>query len=166
MQLTERTRISSLRSSTQHLDELAKLSRLQKALPRGRTVDLMGGPTSRYGDDVINFDLRATNGIADSVESFGRHFPPKSVPRIVADNPQARFLPHVVESLEDAGSIVIRGNRSNRFVREILDGTADGLDGFNTVQPGKTIPNPGNYLRTDGTPVQGTIWEIILEKKL
>ena len=129
-----------------------------------RTVDLMGGATSRYGDDVVNFDLRATDGIADSVESFGEHFPPNSVPKIIADNPRATFLPYVSESLESGGTIVVRGNRSNKFVGEILDGTAEGIDGF-VASSARVIDNPGTFLRTDGSPVRGTIWEIILRKK-
>jgi hypothetical protein len=126
----------------------------------------MGGPgKSKLGEGWTNYDLnKATEGIVDDVASLNKHFKPGQLAEVVANNPQAEFLPHLSPLVEQGGTVTVRGTFSNKFFNKIWEGKATGLDGFEVVSKTENVANPG-YLRTDGAPVAGKINEIVLRKK-
>ena len=127
-------------------------------------VDLMGGRQSRYGPGFINYDLKAATGITDDVVNFKRYFPKNSVTKIIVDNPQAEFLQHVSESLEDGGVIIVRGNMSNKYFKSVYEGKAKGMEDFEVSVMKPNVENPG-YKKTSGEDIQGQINELQLKKK-
>jgi RHS repeat-associated protein len=133
----------------------------------GFKVDLMGGPNSKMGSAWINFDKAALSGIKDDVANFGKHFGKGSVTEMTVSNPLAEFLVYVSESMKKGGTITIRGQISNKFFKNIWEGKAKGLEGFEVV-PGskKTGLSTSGYNQSSGAPLQGTnnINEIILRK--
>ena len=136
---------------------------LSKA-PVSAQVDIFGGAVSRY-KGFINYDTKAVLGIADDISNFSTHFPKGSVSKIIADNPQADFLQHVVTSLEKGGTITVRGGMSNKHFNRIWNGTAEGLENYKIISKTEDVTNPG-FLRSDGvTPVGGVINEIVLQVK-
>jgi len=127
-------------------------------------VDLMGGKASSLGRPWINFDKAATKGIADDVANFGKHFGKNTVAEIVVNNPQAEFLQHVTDALEEGGTITVRGNLSNKYFKSIYNGKAKGLENFEVTEVRQNVPNQG-YTTTGGEDIRGEIHEIRLTKK-
>ena len=127
-------------------------------------LDLMGGLKSKLGEGWTNYHRLAIEGIADEVPNLGKHFTPGQLAEVVANNPQAEFLPHISPLLKQGGTVTVRGNFSNGFFKKIWDGKASGLSDFDLVSKTENVVNPG-YLRTDGTLVTGQIHEIVLRKK-
>jgi RHS repeat-associated protein len=133
----------------------------------GLKVDLMGGPNSKY-KDFINYDKEAQSGIRGDVKDFGEHFGESTVNQMVVDNPRADFLNNVSSSIEKDGTIIIRGQLSNKNFNKIWEGKAEGLTDFEVVPNSRksNLSNEG-YKTTDGKPLGGenNLHEIILKKK-
>jgi RHS repeat-associated protein len=128
-------------------------------VPRGARVDLMGGKTGTPG--YINYDLQATNGIADDVANFGNHFGTGTVGEMLVNNPMAPFLEQVTPSLQKGARLTIRGQFANKYFRTVWDATD--IPGYKVIDRQRGI-SPAPYFKTDGTPIQGTMNELILEK--
>ncbi|MDQ6609044.1 MAG: hypothetical protein M3Y85_04405, partial [Bacteroidota bacterium] len=132
-------------------------------------VDLMGGTASKLGTGWINFDRAARVGIADDVANFSNHFAKGSVKEIVANNPRAEFLGNVTEALQGGGTITVRGQMANGFFKEIWNGTAKGMEGYNVVNGSKkTGLSTEGYFQEGNKPLRGdanSLNEIILKKK-
>ena len=132
-------------------------------------VNLMGGKNSTLGKKYINYDKIAVDGIADDVANFSNHFGKSTLDEIVANNPQAAFLQSVNESLKAGGTITVRGQISNPFFKEIWEGKAKGMAGFEIV-PGskKSGLSTKGFKRNDGSNLQGganSLFETVLRKK-
>ena len=127
-------------------------------------VDLMGGAETKL-PNFINFDIKAVaGGIDDEVKNFGKYFGTNTVSEIVVNNPQAKFLTEVTESLKSGGTITLRGTESNKFFNSILNGKAEGLENF-VVTEMKPTQTTG-FFRTDGKPIPSErIRELKLVKK-
>ncbi|MBE4948319.1 hypothetical protein [Chryseobacterium culicis] len=125
-------------------------------------VDLMGGKYSKL-KNYINFDTAAEKGIKDYVRNFGKYFSKGSVDNIVANNPQAAFLNDVHSSLANGGRITVRGTMSNKFFNSIWNGKAGGLSAYKVLSKTEDVVNNG-YLKSNGTPINGKINQIILKK--
>ncbi len=129
-------------------------------------VDLMGGPTSRYGKGWINFDLAnvSKTGITTNVESFGKYFPNGSVAEIICDNPRADFIKYVKDQIKEGGTIIVRGTKSNSYFNKIYNGKAEGLEDFEIIETNPNYSNEG-HKTTDGDPIKGQMIELKLTKK-
>jgi hypothetical protein len=128
-------------------------------------LDLMGGTESKLGPEWTNYDIAATEGIADDVANLSKHFQPGELTEVVANNPRAHFLDHLGPLMEEGGTVTVRGTMTNKFFRKIWDGKAAGFDAFEVVSTTEDVPNLG-YRQTGGVrPVQGQINEIVLRKK-
>ncbi len=125
-------------------------------------VDLMGGKYSKL-KNYINFDIAAEKGIKDIVGNFGKYFSKGSVDNIVVNNPQATFLADVYSSLAKGGRITVRGTMSNKFFNSIWNGKANGLSEYRVLNKAEDVLNNG-YLKSNGTPINGKINQIILQK--
>jgi hypothetical protein len=125
----------------------------------------MGGDKSKLGAGWKNYDLAATEGVADDVANLGKHFQPGELAEVVANNPRAEFLQHVGPVMEQGGTVTVRGNMANKFFKQVWEGKAPGIEGFEVVSKTENVPNLG-YTQTGGAkPVQGQINEIVLKKK-
>ena len=123
-------------------------------------VDLMGGA---FGTPTYtNYDLNAVVGIKDDVNNFDKHFKSNSVSEIMVNNPQAEFLDKVTPSLEEGGTMVIRGQFSNKFFAKIWD--AKEIPGYDITKRTRDISSEG-YSKTNGDPIKGNMNEIILQKQ-
>ncbi|PJZ82986.1 hypothetical protein CH364_18565, partial [Leptospira harrisiae] len=129
-------------------------------VPGGHKVDLMGGNKGTPG--YKNYDLQATNGIADDVANFGKHFGPNSVGELVVNNPQTSFLAQVTPAIRPGGTITLRGQFANSNFSTIWD--APNVPGYKTISR-KTGLSPKGYTKSTGSPIIGTMNEIILEKE-
>lgn len=137
-------------------------------LPKGRVVntsnvELMGGSKSSL-KGYMNYDINAKVGIKDDVGSFGKYFNENSLKNVEVNNPQANFLPAISGSLSSDGKVTVRGTMSNPYFNKIWNGKAQGLDGYKVINTTQNVSNNG-YLKTNGTPIQGQINQIILKRK-
>jgi len=75
-------------------------------------------------------------------------------------------LTDAAEVLKEGEIITIRGGGSNKFFKQILKGTAKGLDKFKIVQSATKISTDvSGTMRTSGRdPVKGEILEVVLQK--
>nr|WP_281382922.1 hypothetical protein [Prosthecobacter dejongeii] len=89
-------------------------------VPGQQIVEVFGGENSQI-PGAINVDLRAQQGIKDSVENISRHFAPKSQDLIVASNPYGlpmeAWLIEASKVLKKGGRIVINGTKGNKFIK-------------------------------------------------
>jgi hypothetical protein len=108
-----------------------------------------------------NYDLKNNAGIVDDVANFSKHYDPSSVFRIEIANPQAPFLESVTNSMAKGGKIILRGQFANKNFSNIWD--AKTINGYKVLSRTTGISSEG-YFKTDGTPIKGTMNEIILEK--
>ena len=119
----------------------------------------MGGKTGTPG--YTNYDLQATNGIVDDVANFGKHYGPNSVSDLVVNNPQAAFLEAVTPSMQSGGRITLRGQFANKNFSNVWD--ASEISGYKVISRQRGISSSG-YTKTNGSPIKGSMNEIILEK--
>lgn len=72
-------------------------------------------------------------------------------------------------ALREGGTITVRGQMNNSFFKEIWDGTAKGIEGYEVLEGSKkTGLSKEGYMRSDGSPLRGdanSLNEIILKKK-
>lgn len=134
--------------------------------PGRKVLDFMGGQVSKYVG-ALNIDRQATSGFKGSLAEFAEFLRKNDVlasaDEIIADNPQATFLSEAADALKQGGTITVRGNKSNAYFQEAFDGTAEGLDNFTVVSTTLDVASDG-MKRTDGTPIQGAVNEIVLQK--
>jgi RHS repeat-associated protein len=130
------------------------------SMPSRHKVDLMGGKSGTPG--YINYDIQATTGISDDVANFGQHFGPNSVTELIVNNPMAPFLEHVTPAIQTGGRVVIRGQMANKNFKSIWN--SKGVPGFKEIGRASGIQSTG-FTKTDGSPIEGTMNEIILEKE-
>lgn len=102
----------------------------------GFQVDLFGGAVTKL-KGFINYDMMAKIGIADDVANFSKWFGAGSVKNIIANNSQAEFLKHILPSLEQGGTVTVRGTMSNKFFNKIWKGTAEGLENYKIMSKTK-----------------------------
>lgn len=143
-------------------DELGKAVGATIRKGSGVLLDFFCGAKSSYKNGV-SIDPKAIDGFKGTVGEFAEQFAGSKVGQIVADNPQATFLSEATQLLEGGGTLTVRGTMSNKYFNSIVNGKADGLDGFKVIQNATEVSGKG-FSRTDGQPIQGKMFEIILER--
>uniref|UniRef100_UPI002ED6BA28 RHS repeat domain-containing protein n=1 Tax=Flavobacterium sp. C4GT6 TaxID=3103818 RepID=UPI002ED6BA28 len=149
-------------------DELAKIFKGSGK----KILDFFGGSKSRY-NFALNIDLQATQGFRGTISSFTKVMKELdllgTVDNIIANNPYgySDYLVDAAKLLTKQGTIIIRGSLSNKYFNQIVKGTANGLDKFDVLQKVEKVSNTikSGMKTTDGKPIQGDIYEIILQKK-
>ncbi|MEL1244930.1 RHS repeat-associated core domain-containing protein [Flavobacterium sp. DGU11] len=149
-------------------DELAKIFKGSGK----KILDFFGGSKSRY-NFALNIDVQATQGFRGSISSFSKIMKKLdlfgSVDNIIANNPYgySDYLVDASKLLKEKGTIIIRGSLSNKYFNQIVNGTANGLGNFNILQNLQKVSKSikAGMKTTDGKPIQGDIYEIILQKK-
>ena len=126
----------------------------------GVVLDFFGGARSAIKNGV-SIDPKAVSGFRGTIAEFAEQFSGSKVGEIVANNPQATFMKEAAGLLESGGKLTVRGTMSNKFFNKIANGK--GLEGFEVVQDATKISNEG-FKKTDGSAIQGQMFELILKR--
>lgn len=126
----------------------------------GVVLDFFGGAKSAIKNGV-SIDPKSVSGFRGTISEFAEQFAGSKVSEIVANNPQATFMKEAASLLESGGTLTMRGTMSNKFFNKIAKGKD--LDGFEVIQQATKISNEG-YKKTDGSAIQGQMFELILKR--
>lgn len=107
-----------------------------------KKIDLMGGKTSQLGDDFVNIDIVAEQGIKGDVTKLSQFIKPNSVDEIIVSNPfpnaqyagpKEFFLSESSEVMKSGSKMTINGTISNKFFKNITAANIEEL-GFEIIE--------------------------------
>lgn len=130
-------------------------------------LDFFGGPKSNLPNG-LSIDPAATNGFKGTIQEFAAQNQGKLFKSIQANNPYgyAGFIDDAAVLLDDGGTITVRGTMSNKYFAQVANGTASGLDNFVVIKNAAKVSDAvkAGMKTTNGVPIQGDVYEIILKK--
>lgn len=139
-------------------------------------IDLMGGTTTKFGNDFVNIDIAAERGIIGSSTDLSKFIPPNSVQEIIVNNPFnptiknpfELFLNDCYLVLKGGGTIRINGQMQNPLFKKISKEACEEL-GFEVLEFRGSLPNEFagvEYFTTQGSKINpSTMTSILLKKK-
>ena len=137
-----------------------------------KVLNYFSGPAGKY-KNAFNISLDATSGFKGKIEDFTRYLTRKNllgtVDKIIADNPYgyADYLDDAAKALKQGGDITIRGTANNEYFKQVIDGTAKGMDNFEVFKTATKVSDEvkKGMKTTSGKDINGDVFEIVLKRK-